>query len=71
MKPHYTGSIAFDNHLDKWADELVLAFDYNDFVKDMQDKMDHRHNSEVFFASFIDKDGSEHDITRKVRESCG
>ena len=71
MKPHYTGSIAFDDHNDSWADELVLAFDYNDFVKDMQSLMVKRENSEVFFASFIDKDGSEHDITRKVRESCG
>jgi len=71
MKPHYTGSIAFDNHLDKWADELVMAFDYNDFVKDMSAKMERRKNSEVFFAAFIDKDGREHDITLKVRESCG
>ena len=71
MKPHYTGSIAFDDHNDKWADELVLAFEYNDFVKDMQTKMGRRQNSEVFFASFIDKDGREYDITSKVRESCG
>ena len=71
MKPHYTGSIAFDNHLDKWADELVMAFEYNDFVKDMQSLMVKRENSEVFFAAFIDKDGREHDITSKVRESCG
>jgi hypothetical protein len=71
MKPHYTGSIAFDDHNDKWADELVLAFEYNDFVKDMQTKMGRRQNSEVFFASFIDKNGREHDITSKVRESCG
>ena len=71
MKPHYTGSIAFDNYLDKWADELVLAFDYNDFVKDMRSLMSKRENSEVFFAAFVDKNGSEHDITSKVRESCG
>jgi len=71
MKPHYTGSIAFDDHNDKWADELVLAFEYNDFVKDMQAKMGRRQNSEVFFAAFIDKNGREHDITSKVRESCG
>jgi len=50
---------------------LVLAFEYNDFVKDMQTKMGRRQNSEVFFAAFIDKDGREHDITSKVRESCG
>ena len=71
MKPHHTGSIAFDNHLDKWADELVMAFDYKDFVKDMQSLMVKRENSEVFFAAFIDKNGREHDITLKVRESCG
>ena len=71
MKPHYTGSIAFDDHNDSWADELVLAFDYKDFVKDMQTKMGRRQNSEVFFASFIDKNGREYDITLKVRESCG
>lgn len=71
MKPHYTGSIAFDDHNNTWADELVMAFDYNDFVKDMQSLMVKRENSEVFFAAFIDKNGREHDITSKVRESCG
>ena len=71
MKPHYTGSIAFDNHLDQWQDELIMAFDYPDFVIDMQNRMDKRKNSEVFFAAFIDKYGKEHDITSKVKESCG
>ena len=71
MKPHYTGSIAFDDHNDKWTDELVLAFDYKDFVKDMRSLMSKRHNSEVFFAAFVDKNGKENDITSKVRESCG
>ena len=71
MKPHYTGSIAFDDHNNTWADELVMAFDYNDFVKDMQSLLNKRENSEVFFAAFIDKNGRESDITLKVRESCG
>ena len=48
-----------------------MAFDYKDFVKDMSAKIGNRRNSEVFFAAFIDKDGREHDITLKVRESCG
>ena len=71
MKPHYTGSVAFDDRNDVWQDELVLAFDYKDFIKDMRAKMQRRRNSEVFFAAFIDKDGKENDITRKVQESCG
>ena len=48
-----------------------MAFDYKDFVTDMQSLMVKRENSEVFFAAFIDKNGREHDITLKVRESCG
>ena len=71
MKPHYAGSIAFDNEQDVWQDELVMAFDYADFIKDMKDKMERRHNSEVFFAAWVDKNGKENDITKKVRESCG
>ena len=71
MKPHYAGSIAFDNEQDVWQDELVMAFDYADFIQDMKDKMERRHNSEVFFAAFVDKNGKENDITKKVRESCG
>ena len=71
MKPHYTGSVAFDDHNDVWRDESVMAFDYEDFIKDMQSKMQRRRNSEVFFAAFIDKDGKENDITRRVQESCG
>ena len=71
MKPHYAGSIAFDNAQDVWQDEVVMAFDYEDFLKDMKAKMERRHNSEVFFAAFVDADGKENDITKKVRESCG
>ena len=71
MKPHYVGCIAFDNHNDVWQDELVMAFDLNELVEDMQSKMESRRNSEVFFAAYVDKNGREVDITQKVKEKVG
>jgi|TARA_B110000014_G_scaffold124051_1_gene85284 hypothetical protein len=71
MKPHYIGSVAFDNHNDVWQDELVMAFDLNELVEDMQSKMESRRNSEVFFAAYVDKNGREVDITQKVKEKVG
>ena len=71
MKDHYAGSIAFDNHMDVWEDKTMIAFSFDELVEDMKEVMTRRRNSEVFFAAFIDKDGREHDITLKVRESCG
>tara|TARA_Y100000034_G_scaffold122814_1_gene168740 strand:- start:344 stop:559 length:216 start_codon:yes stop_codon:yes gene_type:complete len=71
MKPHYAGSIAFDNERDEWQDALVMAFEYKDFIKDMKSLMERKKHSEVFFAAWVDKDGKEHDMTQQVRESCG
>ena len=71
MKAHYAGSIAYDNERDEWEDELVMAFTFKDLCNDLRSLMECRKNSEVFFASYINKDGIEHDVTQKVREEIG
>ena len=66
MKDHYAGSIAFDNHNDVWEDKTMIAFSFDELVKDMKEVMTRRRNSEVFFAAKI-VNGKEIDITERVR----
>ena len=68
MKSHYAGSISFDNHREEWQDQLVIAVDYKEFIQDMKALKKRRHNSDVFFAVFKDRDGNETDITEQVRQ---
>tara|TARA_R100000329_G_C7532848_1_gene187992 strand:+ start:338 stop:553 length:216 start_codon:yes stop_codon:yes gene_type:complete len=70
MKPHYAGSVAFDNAQGEWQDELVMAFEFDEFVADIKSLMEGRQHCEVFFAVFKDKNGTEHDVTQKVRDLC-
>ena len=69
MKDHYAGSIAFDNHNDVWEDKTMIAFSFDELVKDMKEVMTRRRNSEVFFAAKI-VNGKEIDITERVRIEC-
>ena len=71
MERHYAGSIAYDNDHDEWEDAMFMAFSLDDLCKDMKAFMKRRKNTEVHFASYIDKSGKEHDITMKVREKIG
>jgi len=66
MKDHYAGSIAYDNHMDVWEDQAVMAFSFDELVEDMKELMTRRRNSEVFFAVVV-RDGKEIDITERVR----
>tara|TARA_R100000234_G_C4981779_1_gene171274 strand:- start:289 stop:504 length:216 start_codon:yes stop_codon:yes gene_type:complete len=71
MKPHYAGSIAFDNEQGEWEDRLMMAYDFDDLCKDMKSFTSRRKNSEVHFAAYVDRNGREHDITQKVKEVIG
>tara|TARA_R100000808_G_scaffold18416_2_gene40352 strand:+ start:503 stop:718 length:216 start_codon:yes stop_codon:yes gene_type:complete len=71
MEAHYAGSIAYDNDQGEWEDQVVMAFTYADFIKDMKALMKRKRHSEVFFAVFRDKDLTEHDISQKVKEDIG
>ena len=70
MKAHYAASVAYDNDRGEWEDSLIMAFNYNDLIKDIKALMKRKRHSEVFFAAFI-VDGREHDITQKVKEETG
>jgi len=69
VKDHFAGSIAYDNHMDVWEDQAVMAFSFDELVKDMKELMTRRRNSEVFFAAKI-VNGKEIDITERVRIEC-
>ena len=68
MERHYAGSISYDNDEGEWEDAMFMAFSIEDLCKDMKAFMRRRKNSEVHFASYVDKWGKEHDITNDVKE---
>ena len=70
MKPHYVGSIAYDNEQGEWEDDVIMGRAYNEFIQDLKNRMVKRKNSEVFFATTVDNRGREYDITNKVKEDC-
>ncbi|HCV03206.1 MAG TPA: hypothetical protein DG048_11205 [Pseudoalteromonas sp.] len=71
MKAHYAASVTYDNDRGEWEDSLIMAFNYNDLIKDIKALMKRKRHSEVFFAAFIDNNGREHDITQKAKEETG
>ena len=68
--PVYVGSVQYDTEDGQTADQYAYGFNQEYLIENLVDLLKRRKNSEVLFASFIDRSEREHDITEKVRSLC-
>ena len=68
MIEYYAGSIQYDTDDLQTADEIVTRLDLKDLIKDLKKLKNLRKGGELLFAAQVQYDGSEVDITNKVRK---
>ena len=67
MIEYYAGSIQYDTDDLQTADEVITRIDLKDLIKDLKKLKNLRRSGELLFAAQVQYDGSEIDITDKVR----
>ncbi len=68
MIEYYAGSIQYDTDDLQTADEVITRLDLKDLIKDLKKLKNLRKGGELLFAAQVQYDGSEVDITNKVRK---
>ena len=68
MIEYYAGIIQYDTDDLQTADEVITRLDLKDLIKDLKKLKNLRKGGELLFAAQVQYDGSEVDITNKVRK---
>jgi hypothetical protein len=68
--PLYVASVQYDTEDGQTADSYAYGKEFKHIVESVNDLLKIRRNSEVLFASYIDRNEREYDVTDKVREEC-
>jgi len=68
--PVYVGSVQYDTDDGQTADQYAYGKNQEYLIENLVDLLRRRQNSEVLFASFIDRSEREYDITTEVRKLC-
>ena len=68
MIEYYAGSIQSETDDLQTADEGITRLDLKDLIKDLKKLKNLRKGGELLFAAQVQYDGSEVDITNKVRK---
>ena len=68
MIEYYAGSIQYDTDDLQTADEVITRLDLKDLIKALKKLKNLRKGGELLFAAQVQYDGSEVDITNKVRK---
>jgi hypothetical protein len=63
-------SVQYDTEDGQTADSYAYGKEFKHIVESVNDLLKVRRNSEVLFASYIDRNEREYDVTDKVREEC-
>jgi|TARA_R100001443_G_scaffold26249_1_gene39433 hypothetical protein len=67
MIEYYAGSIQYDTEDLQTADEVITRLELKDLIKDLKKLKSLRRGASLLFAAQVQYDGSEVDITNKVR----